>query len=380
MRPKITTSHSIARSVLYNEQKVQLRVAERLVAANFLKETPKLTTEDILQRFQRRMELNERVSTNLHITLNFDPQDRIPAERMIPVMHVYMREIGFGDQPWVGWGHFDAGHPHCHIITTHVQRDGDPIDLYKIGQNQSEKAKQKIEAEFNLVTAEMKKAQWLGRGLVCQDFACRVEYGQEPLTRSISAVLEHVTEKFSYSSFDELNAILRHYNVEAYRGQPGTRLYENGGLLYRALDENGHYIGRPLKASFFDCKPTLGNLEQRYEQNLSFKQEQKERVEAKMSMAMTFNPDDLEGVRSRLSRDGLELSVLRGKDGNCVGMTVVDFGRRVVFGGKELDGGCNHEAIQRVIEEQRLREARELKLGHELRESLHLSRGLRIGF
>ena len=154
MRPKIATSHNIARSILYNEQKVQLGAAERLVAANFLKESPKLTTEDILLRFQRRMELNDRVSTNLHITLNFDPQDKIPVERMIPVMQLYMKEIGFGEQPWVGWGHNDAGHPHCHIVTTHVRKDGDPIDLYKIGQNQSEKATQKIEKPNSALSRE----------------------------------------------------------------------------------------------------------------------------------------------------------------------------------------------------------------------------------
>ena len=197
----------------------------------------------------------------------------------------------------------------------------------------------------------MKKQQRLGRKLVLNgEFACRVENGREPLTRSISAVLEHVTEKFRYTSFDELNAILGHYNVEAYRGQPGTRLYENRGLLYRALDGDGHYIGRPLKASFFDCKPTLDTLEQKFVQNLSFKQEQKQRIEAKMSIALASNPDDLDGVRNSLSRDGLELSVLRGEDGNYVGMTVVDFSRRVVFRGEELDRGCNHEAIQRIIE------------------------------
>jgi hypothetical protein len=380
MRPKIATSHNIARSILYNEQKVQLGVAERLVAANFLKECPKLTTEDIVQRFQRRMELNDRVSTNLHITLNFDPQDKIPVERIIPVMQLYMKEIGFGEQPWVGWGHNDAGHPHCHIVTTHVRKDGDPIDLYKIGQNQSEKARLKIEAEFNLITGEIKRQQWLERRLVSQDFACRVDYGREPLTRSISAVLGHVTERFRYTSFDELNAILGHYNVEAYRGQPGTRLYENRGLLYRALDGDGHYIGRPLKASFFDCKPTIDKLEQKFVQNLSFKEEQKQRIEAKMSIALARNPDDLEGVRNSLSRDGLELSVSLDKEGRSVGMTVVDFNRRVVFRGEELDRGCNHEAIGRVIEEQRLREAQGLTQGHELRESLRRSRGLRIGF
>jgi hypothetical protein len=216
--------------------------------------------------------------------------------------------------------------------------------------------------------------------LVSGDFACRVDYGREPLTRSISAVLEHVTQKFRYTSFDELNAILRHYHVEAYRGQPGTRLYENRGLLYRALDEDGHYIGRPLKASFFDCKPTLERLEQRFAQNLCFKEEQRQRVETKMGIALARNPDDLEGVRNSLSRDGLELSVRWDKEGRSVGMTVVDFNRRVVFRGEELEGGCNHQAVQRVVEGQRVREARELTLGHELRESMRQARGLRIGF
>jgi hypothetical protein len=244
------------------------------------------------------------------------------------------------------WGHYDAGRRHCHIVATHVQHSGDPIDLYKIGQHQSEKARLKIEAEFNLVTAEMNKAQRFARGPVSQDFACRVEYGREPLTRSISAVLQHVTERFSYTSFEELNAILRHYNVEAYRGQPGGRLDSNGGLLYRALDEDGHYIGRPLKASFFECKPIRENLQEKFVQNLSFKQEQQQHIEAKMSIALAYSPDDVEGVRSRLSRDGLELSVTCDMKGNCTGITVVDFGRMVVFSGEEFCLGCNHLAVQ----------------------------------
>jgi len=380
MRPKISSSRNIARSVLYNEQKVKLGTAERIIFANFLKDVDSLTTEDIIRRFERRMELNDRVSTCLHITLNFDPQDKDLKDRMAPIIGMFMKEIGFERQPYAAWGHYDAGHPHCHIVTTHVQANGDPIDLYNIGRNQSEKARQKIEAEFNLITAEMKKQQRLERRVPDKEYAWRVDYGKRPLTTSISEVLEHVIEKFNYTSFDELNAILRHYNVEAYRGQPGTRLYESRGLLYRALDGDGHHIGRPLKASFFDCKPILTKLEQKYSQNLLCKQEHKQRIEAKMTISLSQNPDDLDDLVDSLSRDGVELSLRYDKAGNCTGMTAVDFKRRGVLTGDELDSSCNHHAIQKVIEEHRLREAWELSHKPELREELRQSHRLRIGF
>jgi len=157
MRPKIETSHNIARSLMYNEKKVSQQQAECLYAANYLKQLSDLTVADKLRRLQRRMQLNDRVTTNLHITLNFDPADNLTNDRMKQIAKTYMREIGFEQQPYLVYRHLDAGHPHCHIVTTHVRKDGTPIELYNIGRNQSEAARQRIEAEFRLVTAEMKQ-------------------------------------------------------------------------------------------------------------------------------------------------------------------------------------------------------------------------------
>ncbi len=147
MRPKIISCRHISRSIRYNEQKVEGQTAERIAAANLLKPLDQLTLEDIEHRFLRRMELNDRVRTSLHITLNFDPQDKLTNNLMQHIAHCYMKEIGFDGQPWIAWRHNDAGHPHCHIVTTHVQWNGDPIELYNIGRNQSEKARQKIESD-----------------------------------------------------------------------------------------------------------------------------------------------------------------------------------------------------------------------------------------
>jgi hypothetical protein len=61
----------------------------------------------------------------------------------------------------------------------------------------------------------------------------------------------------------ELNAVLRPYNIVADRGKEGSRIYDNNGLVYRVLDEQGNKIGTPIKASDIYNKPTMKFLEQK---------------------------------------------------------------------------------------------------------------------
>ncbi len=126
---------------------------------------------------------------------------------MKQIAMMYMKDIGFERQPYLVYRHKDAGHPHCHIVTTHVQKDGDPMVLYNIGRNQSEKAREHIEAEFGLITAEMKRQRRQQKQEV--DGVRKIIYGEQSLTRSLSAVLEHVTENYKYTSLNNLNAISR---------------------------------------------------------------------------------------------------------------------------------------------------------------------------
>ncbi len=56
-----------------------------------------------------------------------------------------MSKIGFGDQPYLVYQHFDARHPHIHIVTTNIKSDGSRIKTHNIGRNQSERARREIE-------------------------------------------------------------------------------------------------------------------------------------------------------------------------------------------------------------------------------------------
>ena len=375
MRPKIMPCHNIARSLRYNEQKVEQGKAECILAGNFLKDVSQLEFEDKLYRFWRRMDLNERVTTNLHITLNFDPSDKLSNEQMKKIARFYMKELGFEWQPYLVYRHNDAGHPHCHIVTTHVLPNGDPMDLYNIGRNQSEKARQLIEAEFGLVTAEMKQQAREQSQKI--DGVSKITYGEGSTSQSISRVLEYVTKHYKYTSLQDFNAILRLYRLEAYRGREDSQLYLHRGLLYRVLDQYGKYIGVPLKASFFDCKPTLDNLEKQFVLNQTEKLAHKVSTSCTVHWALWHNQPDFHELHSKLVEERICMVLQYDKQGRCKDVNYVDFRHKCVYNGDELGKSCNRQAIQEVLdrkktqkEEQSLRQSEKQVLRH--RHSLHL--------
>jgi hypothetical protein len=362
------TSRSITRSLTYNEQKVTQGRAELLTAANFLKEAPRLSYAEKLRCFERRMQLNDRVTTSQHITLNFDPADHLTNEQMQTIAQRYMQEIGFGQQPYLVYRHHDAGHPHCHIVTTHIRSDGTPIELYNIGRNQSEEARLRIETEFHLVTSQQKKeARQLNRLIhyLAQqthyprqhpDTPSPIEYGKSGLTQQISDVLDYVTQTYKCTSLDELNTILHTFNLEAYRGKEDTRLYQSRGLLYRVRNSDGSYVGVPLKASFFDSQPTLDNLEKQFIQNQSLKQEHLDHVQLTVAWELRYGYPDLNAFSEKLRREQIHTIRHLDKAGNCTSVHYIDYKHNCIYSGEELGPRCDHLAIQNAIDRHHLKQ------------------------
>src|SRR6202035_352455 len=134
MVAKITSPHSIKRALNYNEKKVQKGQAVCICAGNFLKDLEKLNFYNKLQRFENLISLNKRTqkSNTLHISLNFDPSEKLDRKTLIAIGGQYMDKIGFGKQPYLVYEHNDSGHPHMHIVTTNIQMSGKRIDTFNI--------------------------------------------------------------------------------------------------------------------------------------------------------------------------------------------------------------------------------------------------------
>ena len=343
----IKKTHSLSTTLNYNEKKLQQKNAECILASNYVKDLELLNFYDKLHRLEHQANLNLRVKANsVHITLNFHEDDKLSKEKLQNISEEYMQKIGFGEQPYLVYELYDAGHQHAHIVTTNIQADGTRIDMHNIGRNQSEKARKEIEIKYKLVQAESMKQQQKNELSIRQVNAQKVIYGKSQTTRAITNVLDHVLKHYKFTTLPELNAVLKQYNVMADRGREDSLMFEKKGLVYRVLDKDGRKIGTPIKASALYNKPILKELEKIFAKNLSLKQELKRGIKVEIGLILNRHSKlSLAKFNDELRKCGINATMRQNDKGFVYGITYVSHKRGIVINGSELGKEYSAKAI-----------------------------------
>jgi hypothetical protein len=321
----------MASILTYNENKVKTGAGECIKAANFPLELEKLTFTLKLNRFLNRAKLNENAKRNtVHISLNFHPLDNLSKEVLIEITDTYMEKIGFSKQPYLIYQHHDAGHPHLHLITNNIERNGKRIDLHHLAIKKSEPARKEIEKVFGLVRAEGRKNK--------EAFSLdpiptsKVRYGKIASMKAISNVLNRVLNAYKYSNLHELNAVLKQYNVMADPGKEDSKMFTSKGLLYRILDEKGNTTGVPIKASNFYLQPTLNFLEKKFQSNTI--RQSSDITSLKLSIEKVLlktNHLSLSDFTIQLEKAGINTILTRNRQGILQNITYIDHKTHNVF-------------------------------------------------
>lgn len=345
MVAKITIPKSIEAALNYNEKKVQKGNAVCLHAANYLKDSKEMNFYQKLVGFERLNSLNDRATTKtLHVSLNFDPTEKLAENKLLQIASDYMQKIGFGEQPYLVYKHEDAGHPHIHIVSTTIKHDGSRINTHNIGRNQSEKARKEIEKMYGLVKAE-RHQQLVTPGIKAVDIEKAI-YGKSETKRSISNVVGAVFSQYKFTSLPEFNAALKQFNVVAERGKEEGRIYKNRGLVYRILDTSGSKVGVPIKASSISCKPILTNLEKKFAENEAAKELLKSFVKIKVDDCLSQSPSTMKELMEQLKQKSIYTLLRQNAEGRLYGITFVDNQNKVVFNGSDLGKGYSAAALQ----------------------------------
>lgn len=347
MVAKIVCGKSIRGVLNYNENKLKTAEASLLIAAGFPRDTDRLSFKNKLERFEILTRQNKDTRTNtLHIMLNFSRQDQLDNDLLKRIAFDYMDRIGFGEQPFLVYQHFDAAHPHLHIATVNIADGGGRIETHNIGKNQSEKARKEIEIQYSLIKAEdqVKETAYMLQPVNLE----KVTYGKAPTKAAISAVVREVVDTYKFTSLPEFNAALRQFNVRAYRGAEGTRMYEKGGLVYGILNEQGEPVGLSIKASSIYCSPTLKNLEKRYAPNDTSRRPYGQRLKHLLDKAISTNRNAAD-LKTQLQKQGIRILFRENVQGNVYGFTFIDNATRVVFNGSDLGKAYSAKAfLQRL--------------------------------
>lgn len=345
MVARIKVSSALNRAFYYNENKVKEGVAECLMAQNYPFELDRMTEVQRLNVLHKATSLRESLKANtVHISLNFDPSETISKEKIKEIAADYMQQIGFGRQSYLVYQHYDAGHPHIHIVTTKIDLKGKAINTNNIGKNQSETARKSIEIKYGLVKAEgIKEDPYTLKSAYVQ----RANYGKSETRKAIATVLDEVIKKYKFSSIYELNAVLKLYNVRADEGAENSRTFLNKGLHYKILDDAGLPVGVPIKASLFHQKPTLKFLEERFKVNAAARLPQKVRIKNAIDIFF-LNRDhaSIQALQHDLEKAGIDTVIRQNTQGVLYGITFVDHQTKCVFNGSDLGKSYSAKAIQ----------------------------------
>jgi hypothetical protein len=337
MVSRINYGTAVKGAIYYNESKVTQGVAKLIDAQGYWKDAANLGLMEKLGGLEKLTSLNDKVKIKcVHISLNFDPSEHIPEEKLRRIAADYMEGIGFGQQPWLLYEHFDAAHPHIHIVTTCIKRDGNPINLNNIARLKSEPTRKALEQKYGLLVASGRTKRKLEEVLPIN--IQKVVYGKTETKRAISNVVGEVLRSYNITSLSELNAALRQFNVIADSGPQGSWTQKKSGLVYRILNEKGESIGKGIKASSIYNQPTLANLHKVFKKKAGQRKYllNKTRFQVEKALSNT-SCRSRKALEESLHKRGIRILFHENKEGRMYGVTFIDNVNRLVCKGSDLD-------------------------------------------
>jgi hypothetical protein len=357
MHVTIELSKHIERIIPYHELKVRREQAKRIDGDNFIKDVHDLSEQELIYHFERLMNRNELARKKvLHAFEGFHLADHLSDHTTAAVTRDWVQGMHLADQPWVAYRHFDSLHPHVHIVTTTIKPDGKRIRVSLDDLKRSRALTHELERKYSLDTQkeEIKTLQ-------------KLKYGEISLYPHMQAILDTVVPTYQYTSLEELNAVLRLYNMKASRGRDDSYTYRNRGLIYYPLSNDGKELGAYIKASAFDSRPTLKNLERNFKLNAPLREAHRQRVTAAVAWALGNGEQGLETFKEELDHESIHVDLRKDQQGKQQ-IWYIDRRSKSVFEGSALGTHYTAESIlkrtipEEIYQQQLLQQTQEMRL------------------
>lgn len=332
MIAKIGRSGNLHGALAYNQLKVEHENGQILLA-NKMIETANghYSVAQLAQSFAPYMIANRNTEKHtLHISLNPDPNDKVSDDKFRKMAEQYMREMGYGQQPYVVFKHTDIDRSHIHIVSVCVDEEGKKISD-KFEKMRSMKVCRELEKKHGLLPAtdrEHKQNDKIFRP---------VDYKAGDVKSQIVSVVRHLPNYYKYQTLGEYNALLSLFNVTTEKVEGELKGQLRQGLLYIPLNEKGERAGHPFKASLFGKSAGLPALELYFAKNKEALKDHptKPTIKAAITAVLKSTNDEL-GFKKQLGEQGINVVVRRNDTGRIYGMTFIDHNSKSVWNGSRL--------------------------------------------
>lgn len=332
MIAKIGRSENLYGALAYNQLKVEHENG-KILFANKMIETANghYSVAQLAQSFASYLIANRNTEKHtLHISLNPDPNDKVSDDKFREMAEQYMREMGYGDQPFVVFKHTDIDRSHIHIVSVCVDEQGKKISD-KFEKMRSMNICRELEKRHGLIPATDKERS------PNEKVFRPVDYRAGDIKSQIASVVRHLPNYYKFQTLGEYNALLSLFNIttEKVEGELNGKLQR--GLLYIPLNEKGERAGHPFKASLFGKDAGLPALELHFEKcNTALKDTPtKQTLKSAITIALNTTNNELD-FKKQLGEQGINVVVRRNDTGRIYGMTFIDHNSKTVWNGSRL--------------------------------------------
>jgi len=170
-----------------------------------------------------------------HITLNLPRGEHLDDKTFHEISREYMRQMGYGQQPYVVVRHTDTKHEHVHIVTTNVNETGKVLGIFN-SHRRNIATQQYLEKKYGLSPAPgLKQERQLPLYRLPElQFGIDSENGTKYYLQD---VLNGINQKYRVRSFEELARLVKPYHIETKQTKSET---ERIGVAYGLNNHKGY--------------------------------------------------------------------------------------------------------------------------------------------
>ena len=332
MIAKIGRNENLYGALAYNNLKVENENG-KILFTNKIIETPNgaYTVAQLAQSFAPYLIANRNTEKHtLHISLNPDPKDEVSDERYREIAEEYMREMGYGEQPFVVFKHTDIDRSHIHIVSVCVDEEGKKISD-KFEKMRSMNVCRELERKHGLLPATDKEHKQ-------NDKVFRpVDYKAGDVKSQIASVVRHLPNYYKFQTLGEYNALLSLFNVTTEKVEGELQGKMRQGLLYIPLNEKGERAGHPFKASLFGKSAGLPALELHFAKCKTALKDSppKQTLKSAVTIALKTTSNE-QAFKKQLIEQGINVVVRRNDAERIYGITFIDHNSKSVWNGSRL--------------------------------------------
>ena len=331
MIPKIIPGKSFGGLVGYNEKKVAKGMAELIGIENI--PSPNVIKETLEQVASFNPLC---LKSTFHVSLSFPPNERtLDNATLQAIANEFMQGMGYQDNPYAIYRHYDTDNQHIHIVSTRIDWHGKRISDYQ-ERRKAGKLATEIERKYGLVEVERNKKSKK------ETQARRIKPGPADKANARQHIINAIAtclEMKDITSIDDFGERLKDYSV-------GIRISEKKAVCYFIVDENGRQATPAVSASAIPFKPTyrrLGNVIGRNKKLITLRRNELKR---NFNWLRNYSAVRQETFGKFLSENHLKIKYAE-NSGGIYGVSFIDTKNGVVFKGSEID--CPYAFLREIL-------------------------------